>query len=89
MAIYSHTPCSKRERERVAIGLNFKFSKRKQELLGYARLIEEEGWTFSTDAVDIIEEYQKRFPSLFQFLKNNPSDDRYYEKDLFPQDGEK
>lgn len=42
------------------------------------------GWSFSPDAVKILEEFKEKFPKMFEYLISNTGEDSYYEQDLFP-----
>lgn len=79
-------PCSysKSQGGKIFIGLNLKFAKRNEELLGYSRYREDRGWTFSDAAVDILKEFKEKFPTVFDYLAQHPSDEVFYEDDLFP-----
>ena len=84
-------PCtfSKSQGGKIFIGLNIKFAKRNEELLGYSRYREDRGWSFSEAAVDILKEFKEKFPSVFDHLEQHPSDELYYEEDLFPDKGDR
>lgn len=45
------------------IGLNLKFEAKSQKVLGYSRK-GESGWEFSTKAIDLIREYNSKFPEV-------------------------
>ena len=54
-------------------------------MLGYARKMEGgSGWSFSQDAVNILQEFKEKFPIMFSYLVSKPSEASYYEQDLFP-----
>ena len=53
------------------------------QILGYARKTER-GWSYSMDAMNILQEFKLKFPVMFDNLIKNPTDDLYYEQDLFP-----
>ena len=55
-----------------------------QQILGYARKMVGGGWSFSPDAVKILEEFKEKFPKMFEYLVGNTGEDSYYEQDLFP-----
>ena len=55
------------------------------QLIGYARKHEKGGWTFSTEALDILKQFIKKFPVMFGYIRGNPTEDVYYEEDLFPK----
>jgi hypothetical protein len=46
------------------------------------------GWTYSRACVDILLEYQTRFPEVFDFIEesSNVSSDMFHELDLFEND---
>ena len=46
--------------------------------------MERGGWSFSPDAVKILEEFKEKFPVMFKHLISNAGQDSYYEQDLFP-----
>lgn len=79
-------PCafSKSQGGKIFIGLNLKFTKRNEELLGYSRYREDRGWSFSDAAVGILKEFKEKFPTVFDCLEQHPSDEVFYEDDLFP-----
>ena len=54
------------------------------QILGYARKMVGGGWSFSPDAVKILEEFKEKFPIMFKYLISNAGEDSYYEQDLFP-----
>ena len=54
------------------------------QILGYARKTIGGGWSFSPDAVKILEEFKEKFPLMFEYLVKNAEEDSYYEEDLFP-----
>ncbi len=39
---------------------------------------------FSSDAVAILKQFIQKFPVMFAYIKENPTEDLYYEKELFP-----
>ena len=52
----------------------------------------EGGWTYSRACVDILREYQARFPDLFDYIaansgnNNNASNDMFHELDVFEEE---
>jgi len=68
--------------ERVNVGLNFKFSKQNQKVLGYSRRRapekeQTEGvWELSRKAIDLIQAYQRAFPDFFQALEDLPFEEK-------------
>ncbi|XP_062506213.1 5'-3' exoribonuclease 1-like isoform X2 [Corticium candelabrum] len=69
------------DKQTVNIGLNFKFSKRNEEMLGYARY-DGDVWKYSRQAEDILAQYVTTFSRLFAILERNPKADVYKEQDL-------
>jgi 5'-3' exoribonuclease 1 len=58
-----------------------KFSKKNEEMLGYARY-QTDCWEYSGQAVDVLAQYITKFPALFVYLQRNPRADHYKEEDL-------
>lgn len=54
------------------------------QIPGYARKMDNGGWSYSTEAVQLLQDFMARFPVMFQFLSRKPGDEKYYEFDLFP-----
>ena len=75
---------STKERSKVFFGLYIKNSGKKAELLGYSQFTEDGGWGYSDATINILLQYQEKFPSVFKYLKDHPKEDLYYEADLFP-----
>ncbi|XP_067006470.2 5'-3' exoribonuclease 1 [Anabrus simplex] len=65
------------------VGLNLKFNKKNEEIPGYTR---KEGgvWYYSSKAVDLVQDYIKKFPELFDYLNYHTGNDVFYESDIFP-----
>lgn len=42
------------------------------------------GWSYSPEAVKLLEEFLDRFPVMFDYLIKSPGEERYYETELFP-----
>lgn len=55
------------------------------QLPGYARKTDN-GWLFSPAAVKLLEEFCTGYPQMFSYLCDHPSEDSYYEADLFPEE---
>jgi len=72
---------------KINIGLNLKFNKKSEEVCGYTRK-QENGWTYSKACIDVMKEYQEKFPELFDFLasNNNVSNDMFHELDIFEEE---
>lgn len=51
------------------IGLNLKFEAKSQKVLGYSRK-GDAGWEFSMKAIELIKEYNARFPEVSEALEN-------------------
>ncbi|GAA5821456.1 hypothetical protein JCM11251_004633 [Rhodosporidiobolus azoricus] len=58
---------------RVNVGLNLKFEARGQKVLGYSRKTEN-GWEFSSRAVELVREYKQLFPEIIDTLNQNRGD---------------
>ena len=54
------------------------------QIPGYARKMDNGGWSYSTEAVTLLQDFMTRFPMMFLFLSKNSGTDKYYESDLFP-----
>ncbi len=54
------------------------------QLPGYARKLESGGWSYSTEAVRLLDNFMRKFPVMFRYLTKNPGTDRYFEQDIFP-----
>ena len=68
------------------VGLNLKFNKHNEEVLGWSRKAEN-GWQYSMKTLDVLKQYIKEFPDLFDFLSRhaNGSDD-YSDVDVFGEE---
>uniref|UniRef100_A0A061R927 5'-3' exoribonuclease 1 n=1 Tax=Tetraselmis sp. GSL018 TaxID=582737 RepID=A0A061R927_9CHLO len=42
------------------------------------------GWVYSTDFVQALQEYKRRFPWVFQMIESNPKPQSYDARDVFP-----
>ncbi|XP_054016668.1 5'-3' exoribonuclease 1 [Hylaeus anthracinus] len=70
------------EETKYNVGLNLKFNKKNEEVLGYTR--KENGqWLYSSKAVDLIHSYMAKCPDLFERLVQNVSNDVFLEENLF------
>ena len=79
--VYMHVTCiSVRKTFETKIFIEIIFT----QILGYARKMVGGGWSFSPDAVKILEEFKEKFPKMFEYLVSNTGEDSYYEQDLFP-----
>lgn len=54
------------------------------QIPGYARKLNSGGWSYSPEAMKLLEDFLAKFPVMFQYLSQHPKDDKYYEADLFP-----
>ncbi|XP_055845347.1 5'-3' exoribonuclease 1 [Episyrphus balteatus] len=72
--------------KKINIGLHMKFPKQNEELSGYCRK-RDNSWYFSPKAITLIQEYNKMFPTVIQYLIQTSSSSNYefcYESDIFP-----
>ncbi|BFZ59990.1 exonuclease II Exo2 [Saitoella coloradoensis] len=67
---------------RINLGLNLKFERKMQKVLGYTRKTNG-GWELSDKAVALIQEYQAKFPEFFAALSRNPNGDMYRDTDIW------
>mmetsp|Transcript_22035 Transcript_22035/g.86639 ORF Transcript_22035/g.86639 Transcript_22035/m.86639 type:complete len:1581 (+) Transcript_22035:131-4873(+) len=66
------------------VGLQIKFSGKGQKVSGYAEKPEgSHGWMFTPKALVLLEEYQRRFPEVFQALQRS-HDGKLDERALYP-----
>lgn len=70
---------------RINIGLNLKYTKQNEEVIGYTKRFNEKSWLYSEKVVHIIVNYYNRLPKLFQILTelDNNSGGMIFEGDLF------
>ncbi|AOA63264.1 5'-3' exoribonuclease 1 [Komagataella phaffii CBS 7435] len=68
----------------VNIGLDLKFEGRKLKVLGYTKR-NEKHWSYSALAVNLLQQYQKRFPSVFKIISLRNDSSIPEAKELFPQ----
>ena len=69
--------------KKINFGLNLKYESRKLKVLGYSEK-RDTNWEFSNKAIELIQSYLKRFPSILKTLKRPPSGDYYSVGDFFP-----
>ena len=50
---------------------------------GYCRKTEE-GWVYSSAAIELVKSFMEEFPAVFDYLQYNPKADKYYESELMP-----
>jgi len=67
------------------IGLNLKFNKKSEEVCGFTKKSEDGQWLYSSGCVDVLREYQFKFPEVFDYIAsaNNASNDMFHELDVF------
>ncbi|GAB6019927.1 5'-3' exoribonuclease 1 [Chamberlinius hualienensis] len=58
--------------QKINIGLNMKSSKRSEEMPGYTRK-SNDGWKYSSLAIQAVDLYLQNYPELFDFLNGHPS----------------
>ncbi|OLL25405.1 5'-3' exoribonuclease 1 [Neolecta irregularis DAH-3] len=68
---------------RVNLGLNLKFEARRMKVLGYSRK-SNNGWEFSTKAIELLQEYKKRFPEFVSGIDKTSRSDMFKAEDLYP-----
>ncbi|KAL1116455.1 hypothetical protein AAG570_004928 [Ranatra chinensis] len=68
--------------DKTNIGLNLKFNKRNELLLGFTRK-ENNQWFYSEECIKIVREYMEKFPKVFEYLNNNTGDDIFFKEDVF------
>ncbi|XP_046669351.1 5'-3' exoribonuclease 1 isoform X2 [Homalodisca vitripennis] len=70
---------------KLNIGLNLKFNKRNEEVVGYTKRDRVLGnWTYSHKAEEEVEEYMVVFPEVFEYLDEAKGSEDVRAKDLFP-----
>lgn len=67
---------------RVNIGLQLKFPKRHEELVGYTKRIGQT-YTYSQQAVDLVAAFAKRWPQVFASIRNRNQNDAVFETAIF------
>jgi 5'-3' exoribonuclease 1 len=67
---------------RVNLGLNLKFEAKKLKVLGYSRR-NENGWEFSSKAVELISQYMIRFPEFIAGIQRKPQGNEYDADDFY------
>uniref|UniRef100_A0A8D8T5E3 5'-3' exoribonuclease 1 n=1 Tax=Cacopsylla melanoneura TaxID=428564 RepID=A0A8D8T5E3_9HEMI len=74
--------------KRHNIGLNIKFSRKNEEVVGFTRRDENsKKWFYTDKVITLIKAYMKQFPEVFDFLKDHSSDDIYLRDEVFPNQG--
>ena len=69
------------------IGLKIKFNKSESVVPGFAKRSHDQKWLLSAATVSIIQEYKRRFPSLFQGLERWSRERDFFVDDLFGAHG--
>lgn len=72
--------------QRYNLGLNLKFDSKGRKVLGYSRKSSEQGWEYSTKAVELIRRYKDTFPEFFAGIERKSRSDMYEENDFYPKD---
>ncbi|XP_075158427.1 5'-3' exoribonuclease pacman [Haematobia irritans] len=71
---------------KINIGLQFKFFKSQEELVGYTRRINNQ-WFMSSKAIALVQSYVEKFPMVIEYLStSNERSDLFFEQDIFPND---
>ncbi|KAH9813633.1 XRN 5'-3' exonuclease N-terminus-domain-containing protein [Melampsora americana] len=73
---------------KVNIGLNLKFEAKALKVLGYSRKTEN-GWEYSTKAIELLGEYNSLFPEIARTLDSHANEDLSRAEVFFPHDAEK
>jgi hypothetical protein len=73
-------------RKKLNIGLRLKFESKGLKVLGYSEKTDK-GWEFSPKAIQLVREYQLKFPTVFECLEKKTKD-YFTTEDLFPQNTE-
>ncbi|CAG8541099.1 11047_t:CDS:10, partial [Ambispora leptoticha] len=69
--------------QRSNLGLNLKFEAKKQKVLGYTRKSKDSGWEYSDKAIQLLQEYKRKFPEFVQGLENMHKDaEDFYDKEV-------
>ncbi|KAI0028225.1 hypothetical protein K488DRAFT_89959 [Vararia minispora EC-137] len=68
---------------KVNLGLSLKFEAKSMKVLDYSRK-DSRHWEFSDKAIDLIREYQAKYPDVFRSLDGN-GDEMARASDIFPQ----
>ncbi|KAG4306196.1 hypothetical protein PORY_000184 [Pneumocystis oryctolagi] len=69
----------------VNLGLNLKYEAKKIKVLGYSRKTEK-GWEYTQEAIDLIQEYKKKFPDFVHSIQLYIFDDIPLINKLIPGD---
>ena len=76
------------------IGLNLKFTKSNEEVMGFTRRVSSDRhtpygggtWLYSEKCIAVVREYMETFPEMFERLSHNISGDKFPAEMLFGQD---
>lgn len=68
---------------RANIGLNLKFSRKNEEVLGFTKR-KDNTWLYSEKAIKLLDTYLSEFPSFFEKLSKFVKNDVIYLEDLYP-----
>ncbi|KAG5439477.1 hypothetical protein PCANB_002051 [Pneumocystis canis] len=71
------------DKQKVNLGLNLKYEARKIKVIGYSRKTER-GWEYTQEAVDLIQEYKKKFPEFIHSVQSYIFDDIPLINNLIP-----
>ncbi|KAI8835101.1 XRN 5'-3' exonuclease N-terminus-domain-containing protein [Chytridium lagenaria] len=80
-----HVSSRGRGDQKFNAGLNLKFDGKGKKVLGYTRK-SENGWEYSSKAVELIREYKTKFPELIAGLEKKSRNDLYDEHDFFARE---
>uniref|UniRef100_A0A0A9XX62 5'-3' exoribonuclease 1 n=1 Tax=Lygus hesperus TaxID=30085 RepID=A0A0A9XX62_LYGHE len=75
----SHT-----DSDKTNIGLNLKFNKSNQEVVGYTKKTGDKQWLYTDRCVNLINNYMTKFPKLFDQLSVSSANDVFFKADIFP-----
>ncbi|XP_014226840.1 5'-3' exoribonuclease 1 isoform X1 [Trichogramma pretiosum] len=76
--------CDAAEPGRTNLGLNLKFNKKNEEVIGFTKKDNNGAWLYSAKTVSFLDEYMGNFPELVEQIdKNLVSSDVFQKEDLF------
>ncbi|KAG5440895.1 hypothetical protein PCK2_000050, partial [Pneumocystis canis] len=76
------------DKQKVNLGLNLKYEAKKIKVIGYSRKTER-GWEYTQGAVNLIQEYKKRFPEFIHSVQSYIFDDIPLINNLIPENNYK
>ncbi|KAG5513744.1 hypothetical protein PMAC_000782 [Pneumocystis sp. 'macacae'] len=76
------------DKQKVNLGLNLKYEAKKIKVLGYSRKTEK-GWEYTQEAIDLIQEYKKKFPEFVLSVQSHVFDDIPLINKLIPEENYK